>query len=64
MTDEERSAYYSGRDAAGTGQRCPFVAGTTLATEWTKGRDQKRRSDRMDLRPAFRKGARRPKVLN
>lgn len=48
-------AYYHGRQAAGSGSRSPFKAGTDLAIEWTKGRNEARRANRMDLRPSFRK---------
>lgn len=43
--------------AAEKGARCPFTE-ATLAAEWTKGRDQGRRTARKDLRPGFRKGRR------
>lgn len=48
-------AYYFGRQAAGTGARCPHKPGTDLAIQWTKGRNEARRANRMDLRPSFRK---------
>lgn len=41
--------------AAEKGARCPF-ADAALIAEWTKGRDQARRTARKDCRPRFRKG--------
>ena len=41
------------------GSRCPWKSGTDLALEWTRGRDQRNRVARADVRPAFRKSGKR-----